>query len=277
MPAAMNNAQNSLAQKLVDLFSLQPQVEAIALGGSQRGSAADAKSDIDLYVYTRNDIPIDVRKAIVELAGATRAELGMTFWGPGDEWYDAATGIEVDVIYFDASWMEGQINRVLRDHQASLGYTTCFCHTVRQSQIFFDPHGWFTALQNQCNQEYPEPLRRNIIAFNHPVLRNVIPSYTNQIVKAVERHDIVSINHRLAGLFASYFDIIFAINRIFHQGEKRLVEITSSSCSKLPVEMASDIGAVLKTSMTGDQNFLEQISRLIDRIDQLLMQEGFDV
>jgi hypothetical protein len=164
----------------------------------------------------------------------------MTFWGPGDEWHDAATGIEVDVIYFDASWMEGQVNRVLRDHQASLGYTTCFCHTVRQSQIFFDQHGWFAALQNQCNQEYPEPLRRNIIAFNHPVLRNVIPSYMNQLVKAVQRRDMISINHRLAGLLASYFDILFAIKRIFHPGEKSLsrklslsAETTLTQCSHL--------------------------------------------
>ena len=69
-------------------------------------------------------------------------------------------------------------------------------------------------------------LRQNIIALNYPVLRGVIPAYANQLEKAVKRHDLVSVNHRLAALFASYFDIIFAVSRQLH------------SCAAEPVAMA---------------------------------------
>ncbi len=272
----MPSSYSVLAHRLAGMFAELPQVEAIALGGSQRSQISDARSDIDLYVYTRSDIPLPARQAIVDRAGgATKADLGLTHWGPGDEWLDTATGIEVDIIYFEARWMEGQIQRVWCEHQASLGYTTCFCYTIRHSQIFFDPRGWFAGLQSLCQQQYPEPLRRNIIAFNHPILRAVIPSYFNQLEKAVKRGDMISINHRLAGLFASYFDVLFALNRQLHPGEKRLVELALARCEKLPINMASDITDILRISAAGEQGFLIKLAKFLDRLDQLLEQESF--
>lgn len=267
----------SLAQKIGALFSALPQVEAIAVGGSQGSGTIDAASDIDLYVYTRADIPLSERQSIVERSGgASQASLGLTFWGPGDEWIDAATGIEIDLVYFDAAWMESQINWVLRDYQASLGYSTCFWYTVRHSQAFYDPNGWFANLQRVCQHPYPEVLRRNIIALNHPVLRNIIPSYTAQLEKAVKRHDLVSINHRLAALLTSYFDILFAINREPHPGEKRLVEQALARCRRLPANIERDIPALLSASAGSNLEFLEKVTTLLDHLDQLLEDEGFD-
>ena len=266
-----------LARKVADLMAASPQVEAIALGGSQVSGVSDVASDVDLYVYTRADIPLAERQAVVDRSGgASRASLGLAFWGPGDEWLDAATGIEVDVVYFGTDWIEGQLNRVLRDHRASLGYSTCFWYTVRRLQALYDPHGWLQGLQMRSQQEYPEALRRHIIALNHPVLRNVIPAYTNQLEKAVKRRDLLSVNHRLAALFASYFDVLFAVNRMLHPGEKQLVAFALAHCDKLPAEMAADIDAVLRASATADQRLMTQVSRLLDHLDQLLQQEGFD-
>jgi hypothetical protein len=259
------------ARTLAALFSALPQVEAVALGGSQMGDLRDASSDIDLYVYTRADIPVPVRQSIMEQSGgASRADLGLTFWGQGDEWFDAASGIEVDSVYFDAAWMQGQLRRVLVEHQASLGYSTCFWHTVRQSQILHDPREWFAALQAQSRQEYPEALRRNIIALNHPVLRDIIPSYTNQLEKAVKRGDLVSINHRLAGLFASYFDVLFAANRVLHPGEKRMVCFALNHCARLPPDMKEDVEAVLNAAVLPTDPLLAHVHRMLDRLDALL-------
>ncbi len=238
-----------LAGKLAGLFAALPQVEAVALGGSQAGGNADMSSDIDLYIYTRADIPMAARQTIVEQAGgASQADMGLAFWGPGDEWFHAGTGIEIDVVFFDAGWMEGQLQRILFKHQASLGYSTCFWYTLHNSHIFHDLHGWMASLQQACQVDYPEALRRNIIHLNDPVLRGVIPAFYHQIEKAVKRQDQVSVNHRLAALLASYFDIVFAVNRVLHPGEKRLVNYALGHCEKLPVEMAADISAVLTAS-----------------------------
>ena len=112
----------ALAGRVAALYAALPQVEAVALSGSQIGAAVDAVSDIDLYVYTRADIPLATRQAIVDqTGGASQASLGLTYWGPGDEWYDAATGIEVDLVYFDAGWMQNQLERVIDEHIPSFG------------------------------------------------------------------------------------------------------------------------------------------------------------
>jgi hypothetical protein len=203
--------------------------------------------------------------------------MGLNFWGPGDEWFDVETGIEVDIVYFDTQWMEDQIRRVVLDHQASMGYGTCFWYTVRGSQIFYDPNAWFAGLQKICQQPYPEPLRYNIITHNYPVLREIIPSYFFQIEKAVKRCDLVSVNHRLAGLLAGYFDIIFALNRELHPGEKRLVEKAVASCQKLPENMETEINAVLTSTAVGDARLLDHLATLLDHLDRLLLQEGFEI
>jgi hypothetical protein len=267
-----------LAKRVASLFAERPEVEAVAMGGSRRGDHTDASSDIDLYVYTQTDIPVDVRTEImVRSGGASRANMGLNFWGAGDEWFDLETGIEVDLIYFDAQWMADQIRRVMVDHQPSLGYSTCFPFTVQHSQVFYDPNGWFAGLQKTCQKPYPEPLRKNIIQHNHPVLRGIIPSYAFQIEKAAKRSDLVSINHRLAGLLASYFDILFALNRQLHPGEKRLVEKVVASCKLLPEHMEVEIEAVLTSVAREGVALLENLTLLLDHLDQLLNCEGFQV
>ena len=72
---------------------------------------------------------------------------------------------------------------------------------------------------------YPESLRQNIISKNMEMLHGVIASYDAQIINAYQRGDFVSVNHRISAYLASYFDIIFALNKMYHPGEKRLVEI----------------------------------------------------
>ncbi len=265
-----------LAQRVANQFAEQAEVEAIALSGSFSGSHTDAASDIDLYVYTSSDISLEIREKIVSRSGgASHANIGLNFWGPGDEWFDAATGIEVDIIYFDIRWMADQISRVMLDYHPSLGFSTCFAFTVQHSQVFYDPNRWLAGLQEICQQPYPEPLREKIITHNHPVLREIIPSYFFQLEKAVKRGDLVSVNHRLAGLFASYFDIIFALNWELHPGEKRMLEKAITRCEKLPANMETNIVAVLKNCVQGDAIFLADVAKLLDHLDRLLEMEGF--
>lgn len=260
-----------LAQRVAAQFAARPEVVAVALGGSMAAGASDPRSDIDLYVYTERDIPLPARAAVVEATGgASGADLGLTYWGPGDEWYHAPSGIEVDIVYFGAAWMEGELRRVLVDGRPSLGYTTCFAHTIAASRPFHDPRGWLTAQQALCAQPYPESLREAIIAHNRAVLRGIIPSYRGQVEKAIGRGDAVSANHRIAALLASYFDILFAFNRVYHPGEKRLIEKARALCPRLPVGMEGDLAALLAQSGAPSPTLLSHLDRLLDRLDDLL-------
>src|SRR4030067_2334333 len=97
-----------LADRVAEQFKTMTCVESIAIGGSHNSGSLDKHSDIDLYIYTSEIIPLNERQIIVEKLGASKANLNLTFWDLGDEWFDLETGIEIDVIYWDLRWIEEQ-------------------------------------------------------------------------------------------------------------------------------------------------------------------------
>jgi len=127
-------------------------------------------------------------------------------------------------------------------------------------------------LQTKANQPYPEKLRQDIIFKNHSALRNIIPSYHYQLKKAVKRNDLVSVNHRVAGLIASYFDVLFALNRETHPGEKRLLA-KANQLALVPVKMADEVTAVLQARGDG---VITAVDQLLDNLDNLLQKNGID-
>jgi hypothetical protein len=124
-------------------------------------------------------------------------------------------------------------------------------------------------------RDYPAPLVKAIIAQNYPVLRRIPPSYLHQLEKAATRGDLVSLNHRTAALLASYFDILFAINRVPHPGEKRLLTQAEALCTRRPRHFREEVEAVLRASATGGHEILETVNQLIDSLDLLLHNEGW--
>lgn len=261
-----------LLAQITERFAQLPEVEAIALGGSQATGQAGAASDYDVYIYTRADLPAETRLAIGREFDESAALID--FWGPGVEW-DDESGMHVDTVYFDAGWMEDQVERCLTRHQAWMGYTTCFWHTVRVSQVLYDRNGWFEGLHAHAQTPYPQALAQAIVALNHPPLRTTFSSYRRQLDKAVRRHDSISLNHRTAGLLASLFDILFAINMQTHPGEKRLIEWVEKTCPIRPATLRTDIDALLLAAAVAPDAVLNSADRLIDGLDTVLHREGW--
>jgi hypothetical protein len=179
-------------------------------------------------------------------------------------------------MYRHPGWIEEQLDRVLVKHQATVGYSTCFCHNVLSSKILYDRRAWFKQLQQRANQPYPEPLRRAIIAKNHPILRRNISSYLHQLESAAARDDRVSLNHRTAALLASYFDVLFAINRLPHPGEKRLAAFAKKFCARTPARMEEQINALIAATATpnGHVTVMQAATALIDGLETLLFAEA---
>ncbi len=259
----------TVAQTIANRYAALPQVEAVVLAGSQTSGVADPGSDIDLYVYLNADLPIPERQRIAATESHA-PEVDNHFWESGDEWVDAPSGIHVDVMFRRKGWIEEQLDRVLNYHQASVGYSTCFWDNVLVSQALFDRNMWFTTLKKIADQPYPEALRRAIVAKNYPILRNTHSSYFYQISRAVSRGDPVSVNHRIAALLASYFDILFAVNRLPHPGEKRLVEIVVKRCARVPVGFVEQVNGLA----VGIEDVVVKVNELLDRLDELLKVEG---
>jgi predicted nucleotidyltransferase len=262
----------ALAQRIAERYAVLSPVAAVVLAGSLTTGNADQRSDIDLYVYHRGVLPLNAR-AVIAAERGTMIELDNRVHGPTDVWINRDSGFAVDVTFRETVWIEEQIDRVLNRHEASAGYSTCFWHNVLTSQVLFDRDGWFERLQASTRRPYPEPLRTAIIAMNHPLLARAIFSYRRQVQKAVTRHDLISVNHRVAGFLASYFDVLFAFNRVPHPGEKRLVEIAIAHCPKAPPGMPEQIAALLRATASAPEHVTDHLDALVTGLDKLLAAE----
>ncbi len=241
-------------------------ITAMVLAGSRGGASYDPSSDWDLYVYADSVPALTVREALAERF-AVQAEVGNTFFEEGDELI-LADGSIVDLMYRSPSWIEAELDAVWRRHQAKVGYTTAFVHNVRTSTILYDKEGWFAQLQSSVSTPYPAPLQRAIIEKNHPLLQSKLTaSYREQIVKAVERADSVSVQHRISALLSSYFDVLFALNEVTHPGEKRLVKWATETCSYLPPRFEAEVEAVCRAE---ECELLAAVDALLDSLDTLL-------
>ena len=92
-------------------------------------------------------------------------------------------------------------------------------------------------------------------------------SYYEQIEKAVKRNDLVSVNHRIAAFMASYFDVIFAINKSLHPGEKRLVKFALNHCKVLPDNFEQNINKLYNANPL---EVLPILDKIIESIEQCL-------
>ena len=260
-----------LARKVAAAFSAAPGVEAVALGGSQVSGCAGPDSDVDVYVYTTAAIPVHDREGIVAQLGAVDPKFNPTpFWDVCDVWRDPSTGLRVEAIYWGTAWTQDMLDRVLVKHKAQNGYSTSHWYTIRNCLCLYDRSGWFAALQTRSRQPYPDQLRQAITARNHPVLS----AYRNQIAQAIRRGDLVSINHRLAALLESYFDVLFAFNRALHPGEKRLLDLAARHCPKTPANMPAQVAKALRSASSTGEDLLAAIDDLITGLDCLLLDEG---
>lgn len=225
---------NKTLKQLLDKFIELPEVEAIAIGGSTSAKTSDNTSDIDVYVFSRTGIPLEKRKNIIKPI-STKHEIGGEYFGSGDEFLVDEINQQLDLMYWDMSWFENVIENVWIKHYPSNGYTTCFLFTLKNFSIIYDKNNWLKNLQEKINTEYPIELQKNIIHRNLMLMKDKpFASYYEQIEKAIKRNDITSINHRISAFVASYFDVIFAINKQLHCGEKRLINYVKNNCAIIP-------------------------------------------
>lgn len=270
----MNIDKNVL--DLVNEFSRLEQVEGILLAGSHATKTNDKESDYDIYIYATSEIALEVRKEITsKFCGYM--ELNNTFWEKEDDGVLAKSNIQIEIIYRELDWINGLLNRTLIKCEADIGYTTCFWSNFINSVILYDKKDELNKLQKQYRINYPKQLKENIIKKNYPLLKKQMPAYYNQIEKALKREDFISINHRIAAFFASYFDIIFAINEVPHPGEKKLLKIIKENNLKIPKDMYKNVQTILKLAAVNSTDILLEISDLVKNLDILLCSEGINI
>jgi hypothetical protein len=124
-------------------------------------------------------------------------------------------------------------------------------------------------MKDRFSLSYPEKLRENIIRKNSELLRGRIPSYEDQIRKALKRGDANSVQHRITAFLASYFDVIYAFNRQLHPGEKKLLNKTLRVCPDLPEHFEEDLQTLFSTPLIPGDGIIGLVNRMTDRLNRL--------
>ena len=245
------------------------EVEALALGGSRAGEHFDQASDYDVYLYCRRPVLEETRRSILSQY-CSIMEIGNHFWEYEDN-CRLNNGIDIDILYRDLDAFAAGVAEVVEQFQPRNAYTTCMWHNLLNSEIIFDRNGSLAALKEKYAVPYPEKLRENIILRGRKLLSGCIPSYDLQIKKAVQRGDSNAVTHRTAEFLASYYDVIFALNRLTHPGEKRLAEICANKCELLPENFKENLDRLFAELYTDKTP--ENISRIVNELDAVLTKE----
>ena len=254
-------------EQIINEYKKFSQVKAITIGGSSAANTSDNISDIDVYVFIENDIPVLERENIVKQI-SSRYEVGGEYFGSGDEYFVDHLNRQFDVMFWHAGWFESVVDNIWIKNYPSNGYTTAFLYTLNNFKIEYDPSGWLEDLKLQIKTPFPKKLKENIIKRNLMLMKDKpFASYYEQIEKALKRNDIVSVNHRIAAFLASYFDVIFALNELLHPGEKRLIQYAKDNCKILPKNFEENINNLLEQPNNQTLRILENI---VNELNSLL-------
>ena len=255
-----------ILQEIALSYSKLEQVYAVVLSGSRTSNQNDEMSDYDIYVYSDAEIPVEFRTELAKKY-SDDYEIDNSYFETGDEWNLRESNTGLDFMFRCKNWITDTVDNIYCKHMASNGYSTCFLHNIKTSQILYDKDNWFLNLQNKVNGPYPEELKNNIIKRNIMLISDKKnASYLDQIKLAVKRNDQVSVNHRIAAFMASYFDIIFALNKVYHPGEKRMIKYAQKHCKILPDQFEENINELFKAEDKDKTAILETIIKELKKI-----------
>lgn len=69
---------------------------------------------------------------------------------------------------------------------------------------------------------------------------------------------------------ASYFDVLFAANRVLHPGEKRLVDFAEGECVDLPENFRTDIKTLLASVQGPERYVTEHMDLMVQRLNGVI-------
>lgn len=256
-----------MVDKLFQELCTLGEVEALALGGSRAGEHFDEASDYDVYLYCRGQVPEEIRRAILSRYCSVM-EIGNHFWEYEDN-CRLNNGIDIDILYRDLDTFAADVAQVVEQFQARNAYTTCMWHNLLTCKVIYDRDGRLARAKERFSVPYPRQLKENILARGWGLLHGAMPAYDAQLVKAVKRGDLVSVNHRAAGFLETYFDFLFALNEVTHPGEKRLVQLCRERCTLLPDHFEENLEKLFQDLYHAPERAVEDILAIIRELEKI--------
>jgi hypothetical protein len=206
------------ARRLAEALRDTPGLAAVTLGGSAVFGMADAASDLDLHVYWRAPLAPDAERAarLEPLADPGSVTAGISTWGLED--HLRVGGRPVELVYVNLDDLLALAERAYGPGLVDEGFVTAPLAYVAAGQVLLDQTGELTALRERLLAGYPEATRRTLCGDNPARLR----AYLKQLRTAQARGDLLYVQHRRYSVQMVFFNLLFALNRVYNPGEKRL-------------------------------------------------------
>lgn len=256
---------------VADRLAAVPTVRAVAIVGSHASGTAGKSSDVDLFIYCEEtpDAGTKTRAAVADdLADPSHpAILGVAGHPNTDAWILKGTSTWVDAMYWTTAWAEDELDWRLVRYAANAGYTTAFWRSIRSGIPIFELDEWHSRLQQRAASPYPDELRLAIIRLNLDLIATDNPfSFRHQAANAADRNDAVALHQAATKWIASYFDVLFAANRVLHPGEKRLLDFAERDCARLPANFMTDITTLVETGHGTEEGVADHMDLMIQRL-----------
>jgi hypothetical protein len=232
-------------------------IRAVSLGGSRALGMDDASSDTDLYAWYRGTL---VGAAVRQQALADLADdvvVPFDAFGPEDHWHSDRRPFEV--VYVDLDVIHAQISRARSVGLDGEVCATAFLHTAYAGVPIADPYAELDRLQTDL-ASFPEATRTTQL-LQLPVMAG---EFASQLRGAQARQDWPMVVRRTAGLLDVTVSLLFALNRRYHPGEKRLLAHVAS-CEVRPPNVADRLRTACLTA-PNDPSLAEQFVSLIAEI-----------
>jgi hypothetical protein len=170
----------------------------------------------------------------------------------------------VELVYLDLGRLITEANQAYSEGLISEGYTTALLYILFRNQIFHDATGEVTALRARLQAAYPEPTRTRLMRAHPELLRY----YLELLRISQRRDDLLFVQQLRYNIQMIFFNLLFALNRQYHPGGKRLLN-HAQRCIIQPPDLAARWNYISRLPAV-DSALADVLEALIDDLCQLI-------
>jgi predicted nucleotidyltransferase len=244
---------NTLLQELVESLHSVQSIEAIVLGGSYASGVQQSDSDIDIGLYYRSHLPLDITqiRAVAHKINDTSDPVvtDRGSWGPwvnGGAWL-TVKGQRVDFLYRNIEFVTRTIEEsnkgIIQSHywqQPAYGFHSyIYCTEIAFCQPLYDPDNVIAQLKTKV-EHYPYHLKQAICKDFLWRARFTL----DNAYKPSTRGNIYFVAGALARTIHCLVQILYALNEMYYISEKRLTH-DIASFTVLPTNFLTRMNEIL--------------------------------
>lgn len=262
-----------VSERVARAYARLPGVTGVVTGGSLARGFADARSDIELYVYHRGRLPS--KKAIAgildELHAVTTRSEDVHWHHPawGYHSFFGVAGVKVELGYREVDATYERMKRFRRAlvlpkhgiHDTPFGhYESGVANCIRSCRVLYDRTGEIRRLKALV-EVYPKRLRDETLRYYHSDAETLCAVKLRQ---AVERDDAYLFNACVARILRSVVIVIFTLNDEYYPGDKWNEKYLEKFQVK-PVRCEETLAEILRTPQRRRED-RERVFRLLTEL-----------